>query len=211
MLEFSNLPRLSNFATRWLGCLDYRDALALQEALFARRVRDDIPDTLLLLEHPACYTLGKSDEIRETIQGLPVYRADRGGGITFHGPGQLVGYPIFRLPKGEVSRLVDWIEESLVGLLSEVGIRGKQRRRWRGVWVGTRKIASIGLKVKRGISMHGFALNLAPDLRAFDRILPCGLPIEMTSIEREGGPCLTTERFAEMLCQVALPRWRGEE
>lgn len=209
MLECST--HRPNFNARWLGLLDFREALALQEELLARRSREEIPDTLLLLEHPACYTLGKPDDSGDMLHGLPLYRADRGGGLTFHGPGQLVGYPIFRLPKGGVSRLVDWMEESLLGLLSEVGIEGKQHCQWRGVWVGRRKIASIGLKVKRGISMHGFALNLAPDLRPFERILPCGLPIEMTSVEREGGPVLTTERFAEMFRQVALPCWRGEE
>ena len=162
--------------------LDYESAWAEQRRLHALRVAGRIPDTLLLLEHPAVFTAGKRTEVHERpTDGTPVVDVDRGGKITFHGPGQLVGYPIVTLPEWrdglrDVVAYVRLLEDVLVGALAGFGIEAHREPRYTGVWVDDHKIAAIGVKVARGRTRHGFALNVDPDLGMFEHIVPCGIP-----------------------------------
>ncbi|MBA2252407.1 MAG: lipoyl(octanoyl) transferase LipB [Nitrospirales bacterium] len=166
----------------------YEEAWGLQRALVERRATEHGPDTLVLLEHDAVFTIGRSgreehwgcDERRLVQSGYPVYRIERGGSITFHGPGQIVGYPILRLasfcpgPKAYVRML----EEVLIRTLAPWGIIGRRIDTWPGVWVGPgepAKIAAIGVKIQRGVTMHGFALNVTMDLSPFLLVTPCGI------------------------------------
>ncbi len=167
----------------WLGCVGYREALDLQLAWVERRARGEVEDTLLLLTHPHVYTFGRAGNdanllvAAETLarEGVPVERVARGGDVTYHGPGQLVGYPIVRLARPDLHRFVRCLEAALIDALSGFGIAAERVDGLTGVWVGDRKIASIGVGVKRWVSYHGFALNVAPDLSWFDRIHLCGL------------------------------------
>jgi lipoyl(octanoyl) transferase len=176
------------------GCVEYGRALAWQEALVARRLAGG-PDALLLLEHPPVYTLGRGADPRYLGRAaggaVPVWRVSRGGEVTWHGPGQLVGYPVLGLMA--LRRDVHWylrrLEDVLIAALADVGVAAGRVPGRTGVWVaGRRKIASIGVAVRRWVTWHGFALNVSPDLRSFDAITPCGLAgVEMTSVAREGG------------------------
>jgi lipoate-protein ligase B len=178
-----------------LGQVDYREATALQERLRERRQRDEIGDVLLLLEHPPVYTRGRRSDDAELPLGEEWYRAqcidvvetERGGKLTYHGPGQLVGYPIMRVPN--VRAFVETMEGALVAALAEAGVPAtiREGREFTGVWVGERKIASIGIHVSRRVSMHGFAVNIDNDLEPFERVVACGLPgVRMTSLRQEG-------------------------
>lgn len=167
----------------WLGCVGYREALDLQLSWVERRARGEVEDTLLLLTHPHVYTFGRGGHDRNLLvapevlarQGVSVERVARGGDVTYHGPGQLVGYPIVRLARPDLHRFVRCLEAALIEALSGFGIAAGRIDGLTGVWVGDRKIASIGVGVKRWVSYHGFALNVAPDLSWFDRIHLCGL------------------------------------
>lgn len=188
--------RAAGLAWRWLGAVDYAAALALQQTWI--REHETRGDCLLLLEHPSTYTTGRggSPDNLPLDPTIPVERVGRGGDVTWHGPGQLVGYPILDLRKrgSDVHGYLRALEDGIIAFLGTHGVRGCRVAGRTGVWVDQadgppRKIASIGIGVRRGISWHGFALNLAPDLAGFDRIVPCGLSgVEMTSMEREGGP-----------------------
>jgi lipoate-protein ligase B len=174
------------------GRIDYARALAWQEALVARRLAGG-PDTLLLLEHPPVYTLGRGADVRHLRApsgDVPIWRVGRGGQVTYHGPGQLVGYAIVDLRglRPDVRWYVHSLEEVLVRALDDLGIAAGRVPGRIGVWVeGKRKIASIGIGVRRWVAWHGFALNVAEDLRGFTGIVPCGLAdVEMTSVAREG-------------------------
>jgi lipoyl(octanoyl) transferase len=176
------------------GRVDYGEAVVWQERLVARRLTGP-PDTLLLLEHPPVYTLGRGADARHlgaAASGpIPAVRAHRGGEVTYHGPGQLVGYPVvdLRALRPDVRWYVGMLEQVLIDTLSDLGIAGRRERGLVGVWVGPRKIGSIGIAVRRWIAWHGFALNVAEDLSGFEAITPCGLAgMEMTSVAREGGP-----------------------
>jgi lipoyl(octanoyl) transferase len=176
------------------GLVDYGDAVACQERLVARRIAGG-PDTLLLLEHPPVYTLGRGADERHlgsaVVAGVPVLRAHRGGQVTYHGPGQLVGYPIVGLRglRTDIRWYLGMLEVTLIAALAEWGIAGERVEGRTGVWVAGRQIASIGVAVRRWVTWHGFALNVGPDLSGFARITPCGLTgVEMTSVAREGGP-----------------------
>lgn len=189
---------------RRLGRVDYRAGLDLQAALVEERRAGRIGDTLLLLEHPPVITLGvktrhgakhiiASDE-ELTRQGVTVHETGRGGDVTYHGPGQLVGYPIFDLKpdRCDVHKYVRDIEEALILALREFGIEGGRVKGLSGVWVGAegseRKIAAIGVRISRWITSHGFALNVATDLRHFQLIVPCGIADRgVTSVEAELG------------------------
>jgi lipoyl(octanoyl) transferase len=162
----------------------YAQAWALQHQLVEERVADRRPDTLLLLEHEPVFTVGRTgkDEHWQELaaEGLPVHRVERGGSVTYHGPGQLVGYPIVRLsdhcPGSKA--YVHLLEEVIIRTLAEWGITGRRVEKLPGVWVGgepDEKIAAIGVRIDRGITMHGFALNVDPDLAPFGRITPCGI------------------------------------
>ena len=182
-----------------LGRVEYREALALQHRLRAARQADAIPDTLLLLEHEPVYTRGRrsvegelplgADWYRE--RGIEIVDVDRGGKVTYHGPGQLVGYPIMRIEQGALA-YVRTLEDAIVEALAEEGIAARSRAAdgldYTGVWVEDRKIASIGVHVQRGITTHGFAVNVDADLAPFEWIVPCGLGgVRMTSIAAEAG------------------------
>jgi lipoate-protein ligase B len=186
-----------------LGVRDYADVWAMQLALVKERQRDEIPDTLLLVEHPHVITAGRSAK-RDNLIDLgdtPLYEIERGGDVTYHGPGQLVGYPIFLLRDAERDLHVYLrnLEESIIRALAGFGLSGTRKPGWTGVWnaVAERKLASIGVAVKRWVTLHGFALNVATDLGRFAAINPCGLdaavmgsmagelgrPVEMTAVK----------------------------
>jgi len=185
-----------------MGLVPYSDGLAIQGTLHARRQGGEIPDTLLLLEHPPVYTRGRRSADGELPFGEDFYRAkgidvvptDRGGRITYHGPGQLVGYPIMAVT--DVVAYLRTIEDAIVTALGDAGIAARSRPEdgpdYTGVWVRERKIASIGVHVSRGIATHGFAVNVTNDLEPFSWVVACGLPdVSMTSIAREAphGEC----------------------
>jgi lipoyl(octanoyl) transferase len=172
-----------------LGQVEYREAVALQERLRERVQADELPDLLLLLEHPPVYTLGRRSEPGELplTRDIDIVETERGGKLTHHGPGQLVGYPIMHVPN--VRAFVETMEAALVDALSEAGVPAGTRegREYTGVWVGDRKIASIGIHVSRRVSMHGFAVNVENDLAPFESVIACGLPdVRMTSLRAEG-------------------------
>jgi lipoyl(octanoyl) transferase len=173
-----------------LGTVDYQAALALQSAMVAARQAGEIGDTLLLLEHPHVFTLGRGADERFLLSQrrgvVPVYRVSRGGQVTYHGPGQLIGYPILQLEgrDRDVHRYLRSIEEAMIRALADCEIEATRREGLTGIWVGTRKIGSIGVGIKRWTTCHGFALNVCPDLSYFSGIVPCGIDgCEMTSIE----------------------------
>ncbi|HEX4018366.1 MAG TPA: lipoyl(octanoyl) transferase LipB [Frankiaceae bacterium] len=177
---------------RRLGTIGYAQAWAYQRDVLERRAQERIPDTLLLLQHPSVYTAGRRTEPAERpTDGTPVIDVDRGGKITWHGPGQLVGYPIVRLPDPvDVVSHVRRLELALIDACAELGLTTVQVAGRSGVWTpdGMRKIAAIGVRVSRGITMHGFALNCDPDLSAFDLIVPCGIrDAGVTSLSAELG------------------------
>jgi lipoate-protein ligase B len=172
-----------------LGRIDYREAVALQERLRERVQAGELPDLLLLLEHPPVYTTGRRSEPGDlpATNAIDVVETDRGGKLTYHGPGQLVGYPIMHVPN--VRAFVETMEAALVTALREAGVAAHVRegREYTGVWVEDRKIASIGIHVARRVSMHGFAVNVNNDLAPFADVIACGLPdVRMTSLEAEG-------------------------
>ncbi len=166
-----------------LGTREYGDVWRLQLELVQQRQRDEIPDTLLLVEHPHVLTLGRATKRENLIapSDMPVFEIERGGDVTYHGPGQLVGYPIFLLRQNERDLHVYLrnLEEALIQTVGEFGITGERRPGWTGVWTTQgaipRKLASIGVAVKRWVTLHGFALNVATDLSRFGVINPCGL------------------------------------
>jgi lipoyl(octanoyl) transferase len=182
------------------GRVPYEEAWERQRELHAQRVAGDIPDTLLLLEHPSVYTAGRRTEPHERpFDGTPVIDVDRGGKITWHGPGQLVGYPIVALPDPvDVVAYVRRLEAALIDVCTDFGVAAGRVEGRSGVWVAAdepgqgfrpeRKIAAIGIRVARGVTMHGFAINCDPDLGAFGSIVPCGIPdAGVTSLSAELG------------------------
>jgi lipoyl(octanoyl) transferase len=177
------------------GVVPYADALEWQRALAQARIDGRLPhDVLLLLEHPAVVTLGRNSHPDHLISrdGVEVFEIERGGDVTFHGPGQLVGYPIIDLShhKADLHWYLRTLEQALIDALAELGIAAERNPGYTGVWTRERgrKIASIGIHVKQWVTWHGFALNVTTDLSQFERIVPCGIPgVEMTSVERETG------------------------
>jgi len=177
-----------------LGTREYGEVWALQRELVAARQRDEIADTLILVEHPDVITLGRGTH-RENLVApgdIPVFDIERGGDVTYHGPGQLVGYPIFLLRDEERDLHVYLrnLEESIIRALARFEIRGARKDGWTGVWnaAATRKLASIGVAVKRWVTLHGFALNVSTDLARFSAINPCGLEAAvMGSMQSELG------------------------
>ncbi len=184
----------AELTTAWLGTVDYEQALRLQDAMVAARHADEIGDTLLLLEHPHVYTLGRGASERYMTApppGVPVHRVSRGGQVTYHGPGQLIGYPILKLEGAgrDVHAYLRTLENVIMQTLRTYGIDAGRRENLTGVWIGPRKIASIGVGIRRWITLHGFALNVNSDLRFFGWIVPCGVEgCPMTSVAREGRP-----------------------
>jgi len=168
-----------------LGSCPYGKAWDIQKETHAKRVAGEIPDTLILVEHPHVYTLGKNANAQHLIasqdylksKGIEIYNVDRGGDITYHGPGQLVGYPIFNLKehKESISWYVHTVEDVLIKMLADYGISAERIEKLTGVWVGNQKIAAIGMRVSKWVTMHGFALNVSTDLSLYDGIIPCGI------------------------------------
>jgi lipoyl(octanoyl) transferase len=191
-----------------LGTVPFRDAVAIQGRIRDRRQMQELPDTLLLLEHPPIYTRGRRSLEDELVLGEDFYRArgidvvdtDRGGRVTYHGPGQLVGYPIMR--SLDIGSHLRRMEGSIVSALADEGIRARSRcgegPDYTGVWVADRKIASIGVHVSSGVTTHGFAVNVDVDLEPFSWVVPCGLAdVAMTSIAQEKSPAdvVAADRF----------------
>jgi lipoyl(octanoyl) transferase len=181
---------------RELGRVDYGTALDLQQRLVAERKEGSIPDQLLLLEHPHVITLGRNGHVENLLAGEEVlrragisfYPTDRGGDITYHGPGQLVGYPIVDLRewKRDVGAYVRGVEQAIIDTLADFGISAGRIPKLTGVWVGERKIAAIGVHISRWVTSHGFALNVTTDLSYFQYIVPCGLTKPVTSMAQLG-------------------------
>ena len=175
------------------GAIPYSEALDWQRQLAEDRIAGRLShDVLLLLEHPPVVTLGRNSHAAHVLQpaGIDVFEVERGGDVTFHGPGQLVGYPILDLHayKQDLHWYLRTLEQALIEALGVLGIPAERNPGLTGVWTRGRKIASIGIHVKQWVTWHGFALNVTTDLTHFERIVPCGIPgVEMTTVEREGG------------------------
>ncbi len=196
----------------WLGRVPYMEAWDIQLRLHQEVSEGGRPDTLLLVEHPHVYTLGRrgqeSDILIDRAElaqlGVEVHHTDRGGEVTYHGPGQLVGYPILNLRRwgGGPLRYVRALERVLIEMLAEFGVRAESEGHPTGVWVGDRKIAAIGVKVSRRVTTHGFALNVCPDLSYFDHIIPCGMPdAGVTSLSIEVGRTVTVSEVVPVLVE----------
>src|SRR5204862_7488689 len=192
---------MADLRVRWLGQMEFADALLLQEELLAQKREDrSLEDELLLLEHEPVYTIGrtpnKSSLLGSTHLPHTLFAINRGGQATYHGPGQLMGYPIIDLRRcgQDLHRYLRWLEDILIKALAIYEISAKTRPGLTGVWIENRKIASIGVGVRHWITMHGFALNVCGDLTPFDRIIPCGIAnVTMTSIEKEIGQTFSPE------------------
>ncbi len=192
--------------SRRLGVVPYEQAWRLQQSVHAEVV-DGAEDTVLLLEHPPVYTAGKRTSPWERpVDGTPVVDVDRGGKITWHGPGQLTGYPILRLPDPvDVVAYVRRLEQVLISVCADLGLATARVEGRSGVWTpdGARKVAAIGIRVSRGVTMHGFALNADPDLTAYDRIVPCGIAdATVTSLSRELGRAVTVDEVLPLVERV---------
>jgi lipoyl(octanoyl) transferase len=201
-------------AVRWLGRVSFADALQLQEKLVAeKRTDSSLADELLLLEHEPVYTIGRTPD-QSSLRGQshlphPLFPINRGGQATYHGPGQLMGYPIIDLRQygQDLNRYLRWLEALLIETLAEVGIPAATREGLTGVWIDDRKIASIGVGVRHWISMHGFALNVGGDLAPFEHIVPCGIAnVKMTSIARETGSPVSVENIGTRVAKIARKR-----
>ena len=193
-----------NLEIQWLGCVGYEEALALQETLVQQRLTNVISDRLLLLEHEPVYTIGRTPDqtsLRDAAHlPYPVVQINRGGQATYHGPGQLIGYPILDLRRHgqDLHRYLRTLEEVLIQTCAHFQITSRRREGLTGVWVENRKIASIGVGVRHWISMHGFALNVCGDLSPFYEITPCGITgVEMTNIELETSRAVTVRAAAQ--------------
>jgi len=209
---------------QWLGRMEFARALALQEQVVAKKREDpSSSDELLLLEHEPVYTIGRTPDrsslsakgrIRRRELGAahlphPVFSINRGGQATYHGPGQLIGYPIIDLRRcGEdLHKYLRWLEQLLIELLADFGIAASQRESLTGVWIENRKIASIGVGVRHWITMHGFALNVCGNLSPFNHIIPCGIDnVRMTSMEKETNKMFSVGDVAEAMEKLALDR-----
>lgn len=199
-----------------LQVMEYGEVLRIQREIHRRRLADLTKDTLILVEHPEVITLGKGGDKGNLLvplsdlkrKGIGFYQTERGGDVTFHGPGQLVGYPIFSLKDGlaGVRPFVRGLESALIFALRRLGVEGERRPPGTGVWVGEAKIASIGVAVKKWVTLHGFALNVSPNLDHFRLINPCGNPDQhMTSIERLLGRSVSVEE-AKREVKLAIER-----
>ena len=201
-----------NLHVRWLGRTEFAHALALQEELASKKREDaSLEDELLLLEHEPVYTIGRTPD-RSSLLGSahlphPLFSINRGGQATYHGPGQLMGYPIIDLRRcgQDLHKYLRWLEQLLIDLLAQYDIAAQRRESLTGVWVENRKIASIGVGVRHWITMHGFALNVCGDLSPFDHIVPCGINnVAITSMEKETKQSFTVAEVARTLEKLAL-------
>jgi lipoyl(octanoyl) transferase len=195
-----------------LGVIDYLSAWQTQKEIQEKVINNIDPNTLLLLQHPSVYTAGRRTEISDRpLDNTPVIDVDRGGKITWHGLGQIVGYPIIKLKNStDVVGFVRELETSLISICDEFGIKAERYCERSGVWLrdakGDRKIAAIGLRVAKGVTMHGFALNVNPDLSAYSKIVPCGIAdAKVTSLSAELGRSITIEEVMPVLKKHILP------
>jgi len=202
----SKREEISSINCQSLGLIDYEEALVIQRRLHQEVIDQISANTLLLLQHPPVFTAGRRTlDSERPIDGSKVIDVDRGGKITFHGPGQIVGYPIVKLKKpNDVVGFVRQIEKALIQICQDFNIEGQTYCERSGVWVrderGDRKIAAIGIRVAKGVTMHGFALNVNPDLSYFDRIIPCGIAdAQVTSMERESNRNIALEEVLEVV------------
>jgi lipoyl(octanoyl) transferase len=202
----SKREEISTINCQSLGLIDYEEALVIQRRLHQEVVDQLSDNSLLLLQHPPVFTAGRRTlDSERPIDGSKVIDVDRGGKITFHGPGQIVGYPIVKLKKpNDVVGFVRQIERALIQICQDFNIEGQTYCERSGVWIrderGDRKIAAIGIRVAKGVTMHGFALNVNPDLSYFDRIIPCGIAdAQVTSMERELNQSIALEEVLEVV------------
>ena len=209
-----NVARDFSLNVRWLGRMEFVHALALQEEMVAKKCNERISeDELLLLEHEPVYTIGRTPD-QSSLSGSthlphPLFAINRGGQATYHGPGQLIGYPIIdlRCCGQDLHKYLRWLEQLLTETLAEYDIAAIRRESHTGVWVDDRKIASIGVGVRHWITMHGFALNVCGDLSPFNHIVPCGINnVAMTSMEKETSRTFSVARVAASLEKLALNR-----
>lgn len=192
----------------WLGRVDYAQAWSLQRQLFLARLDEEASDMLMLLEHPHTYTLGRRaiaddlvyDEQARLARGIDMYEVDRGGRATYHGPGQLVGYPIMALgERYDVIRYLRMLEDVVIATAADLGVSATRDPENTGVWVGKNKIGAIGVKITRGITMHGFAFNVTTDLDMFGGIVPCGIQDRwVTSVQAETGRSHSVKEVGEI-------------
>jgi lipoyl(octanoyl) transferase len=223
-----NASSVVDLQVRWLGRMNFIDALALQEdVVFKKRHDREVEDQLLLLEHDPVYTIGRTPD-RSSLSGRgtasqirgeeldaghlphPIFVTNRGGQATYHGPGQLIGYPIIDLHRcgQDLHKYLRWLEQLLIDLLAEHDVAASRRESLTGVWVGKRKIASIGVGVRHWITMHGFALNVCGELSPFNHIVPCGISdVVMTSMEKETRTPFSVARIATSLERLARNRF----
>lgn len=195
-----------------LGLIDYQSAWQLQKQIQQDVIESRLKNTLLLLEHPSVYTAGRRTELKDRpIDDTPVIDVDRGGKITWHGPGQIVGYPILRLKNAtDVVGFVRELESALIEVCEYFGIKAERYCERSGVWIrdssGDRKIAAIGLRVAKGVTMHGFALNVNPKLSAYEKIIPCGIAgAQVTSFEKELSRTIQISEVKPVLQNFLLP------
>lgn len=190
------------------GLVKYEQAYSMQKELLEGRIRGEVPDTLILLEHEPVFTVGRSgslnniliDEQERLREKIALFKVNRGGDVTYHGPGQLVGYPIFDLSGygRDIHKFLRMLEEVIIKVSAEYELRAGRVSGFTGVWVGQKKIASIGIGVRKWVSFHGFSLNVAPDMRHFSLINPCGLgERKMTSMKELLGCELSIEEVQE--------------
>src|SRR5213082_886788 len=205
-----SVGKLVDLRVRWLGRVEFADALLLQEELLAQKREDrSLEDELLLLEHEPVYTIGRTPD-RSSLLGSahlphPIFSINRGGQATYHGPGQLMGYPIIDLRRcgHDLHKYLRWLEQLLIEVLAKHNIAATRRESFTGVWVEDRKIASIGVGVRHWITMHGFALNVCGDLSPFDHITPCGIvDVRLTSIARETGTNVSVAEAAKIMAAL---------
>ena len=207
---------MTDLRVNWLGRVNFADALALQEDFVARkREEPDAPDEILLLEHEPVYTIGRTPD-KSSLLGAahlphPLFAINRGGQATYHGPGQLMGYPIVDLRRcgQDLHRYLRWLEQTLIEFLADYEISATQREGLTGVWIDHRKIASIGVGVRHWITMHGFALNVCGDLSPFAQIVPCGISqVTMASMAKEIGKPLEVVDVAHEFEKLVREKFR---
>src|SRR5436305_2535811 len=206
---------MADLRVRWLERMEFADALLLQEELLAQKREDrSLEDELLLLEHEPVYTIGRTPD-KSSLLGAahlphPLFAINRGGQATYHGPGQLMCYPLLDLRRcgQDLHRYLRWLEQTLIDFLATYGLSAARREGLTGVWTDQRKIASIGVGVRHWISMHGFALNVCGDLSPFAHIVPCGINnVAMTSMEMETGDTFSVVGVASAMEKLAMRKW----
>ena len=207
---------MSDLLSKWHGRISYEQGLVLQESIVLRKIEGELTDHLILLEHEPVYTMGRNKDesslLIENCLPYPVHRTNRGGQATYHGPGQLVGYPILDLTQygRDLHQYLRFLEDVIIDVLGHYKVRGLRREGLTGVWVEDRKIASIGVGVRKWISMHGFALNIGRDLPGFSSIIPCGIAgVTMTSLSLEAGQNFSTEETAAITGEIFLTRLKS--